>query len=699
MTHLRPPYGSWPSPITAADVVVGTPRIDGARFVAAVVGDGTADEIWWSEQIASEGGRTAILAGTVGALPFESSRVVLPAPWSARSRVNEYGGGAWTTSPDGTLVFVEASDQRVWLMRLGGEPVPLTPSRADTRYGDLVWGSIGVLAVRERDLAGGGCARDIVLIAPDEVGGDGQGTDDGAGVIDEPISVVDGADFFAYPTPSPGCERLAWIAWNHPAMPWDETRLMVGTVDASGRVDDAAAVAGGPRVSVLQPEWLGDERLAFASDRSGRWNLETALVGDALSSDLAVSSDERSDDDRGEDASPRASTSLVAPVDADTGGPLWNLGARWYAPLERGGFFAVRTNGRDELVVIDDSGDATPINSGVNAFVLVRDVVGDRVLITGSGGEATAGLWLVDASATPATVTRLRGGVAPVDPAWLPNARAITGVGELGPVHAYLYPPTNPDILDASSEAASTTREAPPALVLVHGGPTAHVAGDASMAVAYFTSRGIAVVDVNYAGSTGYGRAYRERLNGRWGEADVADVVTIVEAAAREGAIDAERVAIRGGSAGGWTVLRALTTTSAFAAGISRYGVADLRTLAADTHDFESRYLDGLVGPLPEAESRYIELSPLSHLEDFRAPMLIEQGLDDRVVPPAQSEAVRDALAARGIPHAYLAFAGEGHGFRRSETIIASLEAELSFLGQVFGFDTPGVVPLKLVTE
>jgi len=230
----------------------------------------------------------------------------------------------------------------------------------------------------------------------------------------------------------------------------------------------------------------------------------------------------------------------------------------------------------------------------------------------------------------------------------------------------------------------------------VHGGPTTHVSGGASLDIAFFTSRGIGVLDVNYGGSTGYGRPYRERLNGQWGVVDRDDVVAAAAGLADAGLADGARLAIRGGSAGGWTVLCALTATDRFTAGISRYGVADLRAMAADTHDFEARYLDGLVGPLPETEAVYIDRSPLSHLDRFTTPVLLEQGLDDRVVPPAQSEAVRDALAGRGIPHAYLAFEGEGHGFRRADTIIASLEAELSFLGQILGFETPGVARLTL---
>ena len=261
--------------------------------------------------------------------------------------------------------------------------------------------------------------------------------------------------------------------------------------------------------------------------------------------------------------------------------------------------------------------------------------------------------------------------------------------GPDGPVHAFAYPPTNPD-------AVAPEGELPPFLLLVHGGPTAHSSGVLSLAAAYFTSRGIGVLDVNYGGSTGYGRAYRERLSGRWGLTDVQDAAAAARGIVEAGLADGERIAIKGGSAGGWTVLCALADTDAFAAGISRYGVADLRRLVADTHDFESRYLEGLVGPLPEAEDVYVARSPLSRPETLRTPLLILQGSEDPVVPPSQSEALRDALAANGVAHAYLLFDGESHGFRRAETLERAFQSELAFLGQVLGFDTPGVPPLPL---
>jgi len=633
------PYGTWPSPLSAADVAAGSHPVEGGRFVG--------DEIWWLERMPAEGGRSAIRRLVDGA-----PETVLPAPWDARSRVHEYGGGAWAVTDDGLIAFVEKTDQRIWALRAGDVPHALTPSAGDMRFADLQIVGDRVYAVRETHTGAPVPVRDIVSVPLD-----GTAAEDVAAVR----SVVAGSDFLAYPRVSPDGSRLAWIAWDHPHMPWDATMLRVGAL-VDGVVPAWTEVAGGDAESVLQPEWTPDGELLFSSDRSGRWNLLR---------------------DGGSGARE------VAPADADTGGPLWNLGIRWFLPLDDGRILAVRTNGADELLVIDETeGILRGIPSPATARVLLDDVRGARVLFRGAGATTLGGLWLLDLDAADPSPVLVRGTVdEEPDAAWLPVARAITVDGPQGPVHAFAYPPTNP-------EATAPDGELPPYLVLAHGGPTSHASGGASLDVAYFTSRGIGVLDVNYGGSTGYGRAYRERLDGQWGVVDRDDVIAAASGLADQGLADGTRLAIKGGSAGGWTVLCALTSSDRFAAGISRYGVADLRALASDTHDFEARYLDGLVGPLPEAEAVYIERSPLSHLDRFTTPMLLEQGLEDRVVPPSQSEAVRDALAAKGIPHVYLAFEGEAHGFRRPETLVRSFEAELGFLASVFGFAAPGIPPL-----
>ncbi len=635
------PFGSWPSPVTAEAVAAASPRIDGARFVG--------DEIWWGESVPSEGGRTTVRRrsrdGEVGQ--------VLPAPWNAGSRVHEYGGGAWTASDDGILWFVEKSDQRVWKLAPGHDPRPLTPAEGGMRFGGLVFQHGRLLAVRESHVGSGAPARDIVEISTD-----------GRGVR----TVVSGSDFVAHPEVSPDGERLAWIAWNHPDMPWDRTRLRVGRLEDGG-VTEWFEVAGGG-TAPLQPLWSDADSLVYADDPTGRWNLWSA---DVTADGGAVP---------------------VAPAPADTGGAVWVLGTRWFRLLEDGRIVAVRTQGGDSVVLItpaEDQGSAAgvtvlPVDVATNTSI--DDVRGTRVLITAAGVDGPPAVWLVDVDA-PDPAERVVGGASSWGSEWLPRARDVVFDGPRGPVHAIDYPPTNPHTTGPAGAR-------PPYLVMVHGGPTAHVAAAPSGKVTFFTSRGIGVLDVNYGGSTGYGRAYRERLRGQWGVVDVEDVAAAATGLAAEGVADPARLVVEGGSAGGWTVLAALTDTDAFAAGISRYGVGDARALAADTHDFEARYLDGLIGPLPDAESLYVRRSPLSRPERFRVPVLLLQGADDPVVPPAQSEAIRDALAARGIPHAYVLYEGEGHGFRRRETVIDALEKELAFLGAVFSFETPGVAPLEL---
>lgn len=641
MSQQQLPYGSWPSPLTASWASASSLRLDGARFVG--------DEIWWGESLPDEAGRVAVMRRRRD----DSVEVVLPAPGNARSRVHEYGGGAWTASDDGELFFVDKSDQRIRRLRPGGEPEALTPEESGTHYGGLRWQHGALLAVRERERSGRTPERHIVRI-------DGASSDENAASGDEAgvTELAGGSDFVAQPALSPDGSQLAWVAWDHPDMPWDRTRIRVIELDAPDRVRE---VAGGS-TAALQPEWTSDGQLLLLDEPTGRWNLHRV------------------------DPATGAAPVAVSPADADTGGGLWVLGTRWYAPLDDGRVVAVRTHGSDQLVIIDRDGGAIPLPFPATARLQIEDVRGSRALVSGAMPGAS-GLWLVDLDS--GETTAVRGGTPDIDEAWIPHARQITTEGPHGPVHAFAYPPTNPDV-------TAPTDELPPYLVWVHGGPTSHVGGTADAKAAYFTSRGIGVLDVNYGGSTGYGRSYRERLEGQWGVVDVDDVAAAARGLAADGLADASRLAIEGGSAGGWTVLAALVGTDVFGAGVSRYGVGDARALAAETHDFEARYLDGLIGPLPEAEHVYIERSPLSHAEGFRVPLLLLQGDEDAVVPPAQAEAIRDALVAQGVPHAYVLYAGEGHGFRRTETIVNALESELAFLGQVFGFDTPGVAPIEL---
>ncbi|WP_144873593.1 prolyl oligopeptidase family serine peptidase [Microbacterium sp. 1.5R] len=618
------PHGSWPSPFTAAAIAASSPRIDGAQFVGA--------DVWWGESVPEEGGRVTVRSS--------SGEHLLPAPWSARSRVHEYGGGAWTADGDGTLYFVDAKDQRVRRKPRGGEPVALTaPGPA---HGGLRLQRGRLLAVRE-DLTVEPHRRAIV-----EIPTDGSAADDSGAVR----VVVEGEGFFAHPALSPDGGAVAWVEWDASRMPWQSARLTLSGGRQKTVVETRAA---------LQPEWTSDGELVFADDPSGRWALHRLRV-----------------DADGRPGTPEPLT--TAEVDADTGYGLWVLGNRWFQPLADGRIVAVRTNGRDAVVVLAPDGSARPIVSPADGHVSVDDVSGSRVLLSGSSSTSAPGLWLVDVDSG---ATEVIAGGAPADPAWMPTASALVVDGAHGPVHAFAYPPANPEV-------ATPDDELPPYIVLVHGGPTAHVTGATSSAIAFWTSRGIGVLDVNYGGSSGYGRAYRERLDSGWGVVDVDDVIAAAQGLVGAGVADPARIAIKGGSAGGWTVLSALVRGGTFAAGISRYGVADLRMLVEHSHDFEAHYIEGLVGPLPEAKDLYFERSPLTHADRIDVPVLLMQGGEDRVVPPAQSEAIRDALAARGIDHEYVLYPSEGHGFRAAETIVDALDRELAFLARVFGFTPAG---------
>ncbi|WP_396668545.1 prolyl oligopeptidase family serine peptidase [Microbacterium sp. R86528] len=635
-------YGTWPSPLTAASVSTASPRLEGAQYVG--------DDVWWGQSVAAEGGRTTVMRRTA-TTPPES---LLVAPWNARSSVHEYGGGAWAACEDGVLVFVEKTDQRVWLVRPGGDPRALTPESGGYRFGGLSVQHGRLLAIRETHGDSPTPLRDIV-----EISMDASADRDGSAVT----VLASHSTFVAQPALSPDGTMLAWIAWDHPHMPWDETQLRVKQLAAS--LDDFITVAGGNGSAPLQPVWTSLAELTYTDDESGRWNLMRVAPGP-------------------DGAAARA----LAPANADTGGGLWVLGLRWFGVLADGRIVAIRTNGSDEVVVIDPDGTATALPIDVMANTVIEAARGHEVLISTSGADGSATIWRVDVD-QPERAERVAGGAPAWVKEWMPRARPFVVEGARGPVYSFDFPPTNPNVL-------APVNERPPYVVFVHGGPTSHVGGAASGKIAYLTSRGIGVLDVNYGGSTGYGREYRERLLGQWGVVDVEDVIAAAQGLAEAGIADPHRLAIAGGSAGGWTVLCALAQSDVFGAGISRYGVADLRRLAEDTHDFEARYLDSMVGPLPGAEQLYIDRSPLSRLDQFTTPLLIEQGLDDLVVPPSQSEAVRDALATAGIAHAYLAFEGEGHGFRRAETIEATLEAEIAFIGAVFDFAPADVPPIEL---
>jgi len=672
MTTETASYGEWRSPIGGADVArtqvgLSFPVIDAAG-------------VWWQESRPEEGGRVTVVRQG----PDGVKRDLLPAPWNARTRVHEYGGKSYLPLPDG-FVFANFADQRLYRCRTtaSGEtlsPEPLTgapgPDITD-RFADLVLSPAGdeVWCVRERHLGTSRIIRAIVAIP----------LDGSAAGNRTPVRVlVLGSHFYAFPAPSPDGTRLAWICWDHPRMPWDGTELRVAALDGAEPVSDPAqqqVLMGGETESVLAPVWRDDRSLYVISDRSGWWNL---YVADLL-------------------AFPRA----LCPREEEFAGPLWQLGLRPYAVLGDGRLAVAYGTGETRLGVLDpDSGRLTDLDLPYQVFVSGVSAAG-QTIATIAGGPAVPttviGVEVPAAGGNPQVRELSRDADSLPDPAYLPVPRAARLTGPSGSVvHAIVYPPANPAFRGPEGER-------PPYIVWVHGGPTSQVVPRLDLEKAYFTSRGIGIIDVNYGGSSGYGRAYRERLRGQWGIVDVADAMTAALALAESGEADGKRLGIRGGSAGGWTALAAVTSGigvlggpndsregGVFAAAASYFGVADLRGFAEHTHDFESRYLDGLIGPLPECDALYAERAPVGHVNDATCPVLLLQGLDDPVVPPAQSESIAADLAAHGIPYAYIAFEGESHGFRKAENIVASLEAELSFYGQIMGFTPPGVPAVPL---
>ena len=508
---------------------------------------------------------------------------------------------------------------------------------------------------------------------------DGSAADDPAAIR----VLVSGSDFYAYPAPSPDGTRLAWICWDHPRMPWDGTELRVAALDDDGPVSDKSQqqlIMGCATESVLAPVWRDDRSLYAISDRSGWWNL---YLADLL-------------------AFPRA----LCPREEEFAGPLWQLGMSPYAVLGDGRIAVAHGTGETRLGVLDpETGQLTDVDLPYSVFVSALCAAGQTVAAIAGGPTVPMTVISVEVPA-PGDLRAVaarelnRGADSLPDAAYLPAPRAARLTGPSGSVvHALVYPPANPAVQGPDGER-------PPYIVWVHGGPTSQVVPRLDLEKAFFTSRGIGIIDVNYGGSSGYGRAYRERLRGQWGVVDVADVMTAALALAEAGEADGKRLGIRGGSAGGWTALAAVTSGIAvaeggprggvFAAAASYFGVSDLRGFAAQTHDFESRYLDGLIGPLPECEALYTERAPVGHVNGATCPVLLLQGLDDPVVPPAQAESIAADLAAHGIPYAYITFEGESHGFRKAENIVTSLEAELSFYGQIMGFTPPGVPPVPL---
>ncbi|HET9197186.1 MAG TPA: prolyl oligopeptidase family serine peptidase [Solirubrobacterales bacterium] len=638
------PYGSWASPIDAATVARAGRRLGAAALAA----DGA---VWWAEGRPDEGGRVALMRRPPGGEPEEAT----PPGANVRTRVHEYGGGAWCLVEPDLVVYVDFADQRLRRLRLGSEPVPITPepgAGSALHYADMrpTPDGLGIVCVRERH-GEGEAVNEIVSLPLDGSA--------------EPQVLAGGRDFYSFPRVSPDGAWLAWTCWDHPNMPWDGTELWVAPLADSG---EERLVAGGPEESIFQPEWGTDGHLYFASDRDGWWNLYRAREpGAELSGEDGV-------------------LVQLTEEEADLAHPQWLFGGATYAFLASGAIACVRCQGAEERLFLLQPGGWEPTDLGLPFTSFGYPVLsarGERIAFAAASPESETAVVVHDVGSGGTEVVRTSSD-EPVDPAYVSRPRPVefpTGDGAVA--HGFYYPPANPGF-------EAPEGELPPLIVESHGGPTSHATPALSREFLYWTSRGIGVVDVNYRGSSGFGRAYRNELRGTWGVVDTEDCAAAARYLAAQGEADGERLAIRGGSAGGYATLCALTFHDAFAAGASYYGVADAEALARDTHKFESRYLDRLIGPYPERADLYRERSPINHVERLQVPVILLQGLEDEVVPPNQAETMAAALERNGVPHAYLPFEGEQHGFRKAETNIRCLEAELYFYGRIMGFEPAG---------
>jgi dipeptidyl aminopeptidase/acylaminoacyl peptidase len=675
------PYGAWPSPISAELLVAGAAGLGEVVVCGGADGSTRGSTVWWAESRPDEGGRTVVVRRTADGTVADA----VPAGVDVRTGVHEYGGGAWWVA-NGVLVHSDRSDERLIRREPGrsdGEPVVLTPEpevERGLRYADgrITPDGRWYVCVREAHPGeahvgpGSEPANELVAVAMD-----------GSQRVEV---LVSGPDFVSSPRVSPDGGRLAWIQWNHPDLPWDDTELWVGDLHPDGRLGGARRIGASAEAGVtgpagyeagesfFQPEWRADGVLHVVTDRDDWWHLyrvdpETDTLEQLTTGTFEVAS------------------------------PQWVFGLSRYAFVGADIWFARREGGVDRLAVFAADGPAVggpAMSGGIDIEPLTTEEPATSIgsLATyGDGVALVAASWntepeLVVVNRDGSEVLRARRDLG-LDQGWLPVPEQVTfPTSGDEQAHAVVYPPTNPD-------HGAPADERPPLLVLVHGGPTGSVRTQMQLAVAFWTSRGFAVADVDYRGSTGYGRPYRHRLRGGWGVLDVDDCVAVARYLSSNvrptaGRVDGDRLAIRGGSAGGFTVLAALTFHDVFTAGASRYGIADLAALAADTHKFEARYLDRLVGRWPEDEAIYRERSPIHHVGRLSTPLLLLQGSEDRVVPPSQAHAMAEALARRGVPHELIEFPDEGHGFRKASNVVRALEAELAFFADRFGFEPAG---------
>jgi dipeptidyl aminopeptidase/acylaminoacyl peptidase len=632
------PYGSWKSPITSDLIVSGTIgfgeiRVDGGN-------------VYWTEKRPSEGGRSVIVLRTLDGKTVD----ITPPPFNVRTRVHEYGGGEFNIF-NNNIYFSNFSDQCLYFQTLQSSPQSLTKSEKmcyadgiiDHRRKRLIY-------VREDHTIS---EREAVnsIVSIDLAGGSG-------------VVLVSGNDFYSTPRLSPDGSKLAWLTWNNPNMPWDCTELWVSEVNEDGSLGKSEMVAGDKIESIFQPEWSPDGHLFFISDRTGWWNIYCSREGKI--------------------------ESLYA-KDVEFGSPQWVFGMSTYGFESEDRIICTFTeNGIWRLASLDiESRNLNLIESPFTEISGLRVVPGKAYFIAGSPTEPLA---VVEMNLETNSIEVLRrSSNLKIDPGYLSVPRDIEFPTEEGLTsHAFFYAPQNQDY-------SAPVGEKPPLIVMSHGGPTSDASTQLNLSIQYWTSRGFGVLDVNYGGSTGYGRSYRERLNGKWGIVDVDDCSNGALFLFKKGEVDGDRLIIRGGSAGGYTTLAALTFKNVFKAGASYYGISDLEALEQDSHKFEARYSHSLIGPYPERKDLYKERSPIHFTDRLSCPIILFQGLEDKVVPPNQAEMMFEAVRAKGLPVAYVPFEGEQHGFRKAENIKRALDAELYFYSKIFGFELADPIdPVKI---
>lgn len=643
MAKVSAPYGSWESTISAQSLADA-----GVRYGHIQADHGN---LYWLQSQPDNNGRQTIMCHQ----PDGTILDMIDGAFSVRSRVHEYGGGDFAVQ-DGVIVFVNDSDQRLYQTTVNSKPKALTPEpevSMGIRYADMHFHPSGewLVAVQETHPANYD-PRDIVneLVIIDLTN------------VSTPVVIAHGEDFYAYPRIAHSGNEIAWISWNHPDMPWDNTTLYRARIEQH-TITDIQAFMETDDESIYQPSWCPDGELHFVSDRSNWWNIYSMRDG---------------------------VLNALTPMSAEFGFPMWQLGIRSYQFIDVDRIAAVISHdGIEQLCMVEtDSGHITPFDLPFCYYQGGLQLAGQTLFFIAASDSLASAVYQYNFKTN--VLEKISGDSEPVNDVISVAESIYFPTTDEQQAHAFFYPPVNQNF-------SSCDNEKPPVIVMIHGGPTGATNAAYQTTIQFWTSRGFAVVDVNYRGSTGFGRYYRNQLRFQWGLSDVDDCVSVIEYLSRENRIDPDRVAIRGGSAGGYTVYRALQTSDIFKAGVSRYGVADLTALAKDTHKFELRYLDRLIGAYPEQSVRYESLSPINHSDKFSCPLLILQGDEDAVVPPSQSVSMADALDDKGIPHQIVMLVGEQHGFRQRDNIILALELELNFYRQVFDIHaTEQLAPLKL---